>query len=168
VASSRAPWPGRSRSQTDKAIRALYRSSPVYDQSSRGGELLLDSGESVYGGRGQIHSGAREAGVITANPHGPTEFNSTFVGVGLDSSHPEILERLIYCVGDGKVGYRTNLVIPDTAHPFKITEGEFEIFFEHDVGANGLQQTRVNGVDVTDQWAFRDRRLSATRFVRPW
>ena len=129
------------------------------------GVIRYSTRVSLFTGEGsQIHSGAQEAGMmIMANPRGPTEFNSTFVGVGLDSSHPEALGRLIYRVGDGQAGYRTNLAIPDRALPFKITEGELEIILDHDVGAKVLRQIRVNGVDVTDQWALQDRRLPLQR-----
>ena len=115
---------------------------------------------SLFTGEGsQTPSGAQEAGlIILADPLRPTDFNSTFVGVGIDSSHPDALGRLIYRVGDGKAGDRTNLAIPDAALPFKITEGEFEVILEHDVAANILRQIRVNGVDVTEQWALQDRR----------
>jgi hypothetical protein len=115
---------------------------------------------SLFTGEGsRIHSGVQEAGmIILANPQEPTEFNSTFVGIGLNSSHPEVLGWLIYRVGDGKAGYRTNLAIPDTALPFKVTEGEFEIIVVHDVATNVLRQILVNGVDVTDQWPLQDRR----------
>jgi len=114
---------------------------------------------SLFTGEGsRIHSGAQEAGmIILADPQGPTEFNSTFVGVGLDGRDPEAF-RLIYRVGDGRAGYRTNLAIPDTALPFKVTEGEFEIIVDHDVATNVLRRMRVNGIDVTDQWALQDRR----------
>jgi hypothetical protein len=124
------------------------------------GVIRYSTRVSLFTGEGsQIHSGAQEAGmIILADPLRPTEFNSTFVGVGFDSSHPEALGWLIYRVGDGKEGYRTNLAIPDAALPFKITEGEFEVILEHDVAANILRQIRVNGVDVTDQWALQDRR----------
>jgi hypothetical protein len=96
--------------------------------------------------------------IILADPLRPTDFNSTFVGVGFDGSHPEALGWLIYRVGDGREGYRTNLVIPDTALPLKITAGEFKVILEHDVNANILRQIRVNGIDVTDQWALQNRR----------
>jgi hypothetical protein len=124
------------------------------------GVIRYSTRVSLFTGEGsQIHSGAQEAGmIILADPLRPTDFNSTFVGVGFDSSHPESLGWLIYRVGDGKEGYRTNLAIPDTALPVKITAGEFEVILEHDVAANILRQIRVNGVDVTDQWALQDRR----------
>jgi len=124
------------------------------------GVIRYSTRVSLFTGEGsRRHSGAQEAGmIILADPQGPTEFNSTFVGVGLDSSHPEALGRLIYRVGNGKGGYRTNLVIPDTALPFKVTAGEFEIILDHDVATKVLRQIRVNGVDVTDQWALQDRR----------
>jgi hypothetical protein len=129
-------------------------------RSPADGVLRYSTRVSLYTGEGsQIHLGAQEAGVIIlTNRPGPPEFNSTFVGIGLDSSHPETMGRLIYRVGDGEAGYRNNLTIPDTELPFKITEGEFEIVLEHDVAANVLRQIRVNGVDVTDQWTLEDRR----------
>ena len=72
------------------------------------GDLLLDSGESVYGGRepdtfgrsGRQHD-------YHSQPTGPTEFNSTLVGVDLDSCHSETFGRLIHRIGDGKADYRT-------------------------------------------------------------
>jgi len=128
--------------------------------SPEGGVVRYSTRVSLFTGEGsRIHSGVQEAGlIILANPQGPTEFNSTFVGVGLDSRHPEAMGRLIYRVGDGKTGYRTNLTTLDTALPFKITAGEYEIILEHDIGENVLQRILVNGMDVTDQWAPQHRR----------
>jgi hypothetical protein len=74
--------------------------------------------------------------------------------------------RVIYRVGNGRDGYRTNAEIPDTVLPFKITEGEFEIIVDHDVAANALKRVKINGIDVTDRWSLRDRmqRLSMGLF----
>ena len=147
--------------QSGTAVIGLLQSA----LSPAEGVIRYSTRVSLFTGEGsQIHSGAQEAGMmIMADPRGPTEFTSTFVGVGLDSSHPEALGRLIYRVGDGQAGYRTNLAIPDSALPFKMTEGELEIILDHDVGAKVLRQIRVNGVDVTDQWALQDRRLPLQR-----
>lgn len=108
---------------------------------------------SLFMGEGSLkHSGSQEAGIILlADQSEPTEYNSTFVGVSFDSSRSDTMGWLIYRVGDGKDGYRTNLEVPDTVLPFKITEGEFEIIVDHDVGNNCLSQIKVNEVDVTDQ-----------------
>jgi hypothetical protein len=144
------------RTQSGAAVIGLLQPT----LSPADGVVRYSTRVSLFTGEGsRIHSGAQEAGmIILADPQGPTEFNSTFVGVGLDSRDPEALGRLIYRVGDGRVGYRTNLAIPDTALPFKVTEGEFEIIVDHDVATNVLRRMRVNGIDVTDQWALQDRR----------
>lgn len=65
--------------------------------------------------------------------------------------------RLIYRVGGGKDGYRTNIEIPDYELPFKITEGEYEIIVDHDVAKNVLTSIKVNGIDVADQLALKER-----------
>jgi hypothetical protein len=64
---------------------------------------------------------------------------------------------VIYRVGNGRDGYRTNAEVPDTALPFKITEGEFEIIVDHDVATNALKRVRINGVDLTQRWPLQDR-----------
>jgi len=129
-------------------------------RSPTDGVIRYSTRVSLYTGEGsQSHTGAQEAGILLlANPYAPTEFTSTFVGVGLDYSQPETPGRLIYRVGDGKAGYRTNLAVPDSILSFKITEGEFEIILDHDVTATVLRQIWVNGVDVTDLWTLEDRR----------
>jgi len=114
---------------------------------------------SLFMGEGsQRRSGTQEAGIVLlAEPSGPGESKSTFVGVQFDSSHSETMGRLIYRVGDGQNGYRSALEVPDTVLPFKITEGEFEIVVEHDVTTNVLRRIRINGVDVTGQFSLRHR-----------
>jgi hypothetical protein len=115
---------------------------------------------SLFTGAGsQLHSGAQEAGIIIlAEPLKTNEFNSTFVGIAFDGNRKETRGRLIYRVGDGAGGYRTDLEVSDTSLPFKITEGEFEIVVDHDVTANLLTRITVNGVDVTNRWSSKDRR----------
>lgn len=114
---------------------------------------------SLFMGEGsQKYLGSQEAGIVMlAEPSEPTEFGSTFVGVAIDDSGSGTMGWLIYRIGDGEKGYRTNLKVPDTTLPFEITEGEFEIIVDHDVAKNVLRQIRVNGVDLTDQWSFEDR-----------
>jgi hypothetical protein len=114
---------------------------------------------SLFTGEGsQKHSGAQEAGILLlAEPAAPDEFNATFVGVQFDSSRAETKGRLIYRVGDGRAGYRTNVEVPDTGLPFEIREGEFEIVVEHDVTKNVLRRMQINRVDITDLCSLSDR-----------
>ena len=114
---------------------------------------------SLFTGEGsQKHSGTQEAGIVLlADPAQPREFNSTFIGVQFDSGRTETKGRLVYRVGDGRADYRTNVEVPDTALPFKITEGEFGIVVDHDVASHELKRVEVNGADVTDRWSKRDR-----------
>ena len=114
---------------------------------------------SLFTGEGSaIHSGAQEAGlVILGDPAGVTEFNSTFMGVAFDRSRPDTPGWVRYRVGDGRGGYRTDLVIPDTSLPFRITEGEHEIIVEHDVRSRSVQRVRINGQDITERFALADR-----------
>ena len=122
--------------------------------SPENGIVRYSTRVSLFTGAGsRKHSGVQEAGILMlAEPSEPTEFNSTFVGVIFDSSRSETMGWLIYRVGDGNEGYRTNLEVPDTFLPFKITEGEFEIIVVHDVNQNVLVSIKVNDVDVTSQW----------------
>ena len=94
---------------------------------------------------------------MLADPSRPTDFNATFVGVAFDSRRLEAMGSLIYRVGDGNQGYRTDLGVLETTGPFRVTDGEFEIIVEHDVGKNILTKVSVNGMDVTDQWPLKDR-----------
>lgn len=120
---------------------------------------------SLFTGEGsRKRLGRQEAGIILlAEPSRPGEFNSTFVGVQFDSSRADTKGRLVYSVGDGQENYRTRIEVPDTALPFQITEGEFEIIVEHDVTKNVLSRIKVNGVDVTDFWSLDQRMQRNTR-----
>jgi hypothetical protein len=132
------------------------------------GMIRYSTRVSLFTGEGSwIHSGVQEAGILLlVEPSRPDEFHATFVGVAFDSTRPETKGWLKYRVGDGKAGYRTNLEVPDTALPIKITEGEFEIIVVHDGVKNVLRQIRVNGVDVTDYFSLDDRvqRISSGLF----
>jgi hypothetical protein len=68
-----------------------------------------------------------------------------------------------YRVGDGTNWYRTNIEIPDTALPFKIAEGEYEIVVDHDVRGNSLSQLQINGADITGHVALSDRKQRIRR-----
>ena len=120
---------------------------------------------SLYTGEGsRIHSGIQEAGLlILGAPVEATEFNSTFIGVAYDMSREETPGWVMYRVGNGRDGYRTNSEIPDTSLPFNVTEGEYEIIVEHDVGENMLSRIQINGVDITGHWAPPDRRQRISR-----
>jgi hypothetical protein len=137
------------------SIGGLLQQEP----SPAGGIIRYSTRVSLFAGEGsQKHSGGQEAGIVMlADPAKPNEFNSTFVGVAVDSGRSETIGWLIYRVGNGNQEYRTNLEIPDTALPFKIREGEFEVIVEHDVTKNLLRQIRVNGVDVTEKYPLKDR-----------
>jgi hypothetical protein len=93
-----------------------------------------------------------------STPAEAMEFTSTFLGVAYDTSRRETPGWVKYRVGNGRDGYRTNSEIPDTALPFKVTEGEYELVVEHDVGDNTLSRIQLNGVDITGHWAPLDRR----------
>jgi hypothetical protein len=120
---------------------------------------------SLYTGEGsRLHSGIQEAGLLLlSEPAMVNEFHSTFVGVAYDRSRRETPGWVKYRVGNGRDGYRTNSEIPDTSLPFKVTEGEYEIIVEHDVGANMLSRIQINGVDITGHWAPPDRRQRISR-----
>jgi hypothetical protein len=128
--------------------------------SPAGGTIRYSTRVSLFTGAGsQLHSGAQEAGIIIlAEPPKTNEFNSTFLGIGFDGSRKEGKGRLIYRVGDGRGGYRTDREVSDTSLPFEITEGEFEIVVDHDVAANLLTRITVNGVDVTNRWSSEERK----------
>ena len=70
---------------------------------------------------------------------------------------------LVYRVGNGRDGFRTQTEVADTALPFKIIEGEYEIIVEHDLAKNVLTRVKVNGVDVADRWSVQDRRQKVSR-----
>jgi hypothetical protein len=120
---------------------------------------------SLFTGEGsKIHSGTQEAGLlILADPAGVHEFSSTFIGIAYDSSKTDTPGRVKYRVGNDRDGYRTNSDIPDIVLPFEITEGEYEIIIEHDIGNNVLSQIHINGEDVTSFWALSDRQQRVSR-----
>jgi hypothetical protein len=132
------------------------------------GVIRYSTRVSLFTGDGsQKHSGTQEAGIILlAEPSEPNEFNSTFVGIQFDNGRSDTMGRVIYRVGNGRDGYRTNVEIPDTALPFRITEGEFEIIVDHEVGTNTLKRIKINGVDLTHCWPLQDRmqRIPRGRF----
>jgi len=120
---------------------------------------------SLFTGEGsKIHSGSQEAGLlILGEPTGLTEFNSTFIGVAFDRSRAETPGWVRYRVGNGKNGYRTNSEIPDSSLPFRVTEGEYEIIVDHDVGNNVLRRIQINGKDITQLFTPGDRRQRVPR-----
>lgn len=123
---------------------------------------------SLFTGEGsQVRSGTQEAGIVLlADSSQASEFNSTFVGIRFDSSRSETMGWLVYRVGDGRDGYRTQTELADTTLPFKIMEGEYEIVVEHDLAKKALRRVQINGVDVADRWSLQDRlqRVSRGRF----
>jgi hypothetical protein len=133
--------------------------------SPKEGIVQYSTRVSLFTGEGsQKCSGTQEAGIILlAEASGPNEFNSTFVGIQFDNSRSDTMGRVIYRVGNGRNGYRTNAELPDTALPFKITEGEFEIIVDHDVATNSLKTIKINGVDLTHRWPVQDRMQRISR-----
>jgi hypothetical protein len=133
--------------------------------SPENGIIRYSTRVSLFTGEGSnIHSGVQEAGILMlVDPSEPTEFSTTFVGISFDSSRSDTMGWLIYRVGDGEKRYRTNIEVPDSILPFKITEGEFEIIVDHDIEKNVLGQIRVNGVNVTNQLSLKDRAQRTTR-----
>jgi hypothetical protein len=129
------------------------------------GTVRYSTRVSLFTGEGsQKRSGTQEAGIILlADPSAPNDFNSTFLGIQFNNSRSGTMGRVIYRVGNGRDGYRTNAEVPDTALPFKITEGEFEIIVDHDVATNALKRVRINGVDVTERWPLQDRMQRISR-----
>ena len=114
---------------------------------------------SLFTGEGsKIHSGFQEAGLlILGEANAPTEFNSTFIGVGFDHNRAATRGFVTYRVGNGQNGYKTNSEIPDTSLPFQITEGEHEIVVDHDVKNNVLKRIQINGQDLTAMFSVSDR-----------
>jgi hypothetical protein len=135
------------------------------DLSPKSGIIRYSTRVSLFTGEGsQRLTGAQEAGILLlAEPSKPSEFRATFVGVQIDGSGAAPTGGLVYRVGNGKDGYRTNAQVPDTALPFKIQEGEYEIVVEHDVENYLVRQIRINGVDVTDHWSSKDRAQRLSR-----
>ena len=142
-------------------VKALLQS-----QVSPGrGIIRYSTRVTLFTGEGsQVRSGIQEAGIVLlADPSEPSEFNSTFIGVRFDSSRSQTMGSLVYRVGNGRDGYRTETEIADTALPFKITEGEYEIVVDHDLAKNALTRVKVNGVDVADRWSLEHRRQKVSR-----
>ncbi len=106
----------------------------------------------------RISSGRQEAGIfILADPSGPQEFNSTFIGVLLNVGGSGQAGGLVYRVGDGKNGYRTNTIIPDSVLPYSMSEGEYEIVADHDVERDTINSFRVNGIEVIGKLTSEER-----------
>jgi len=120
---------------------------------------------SLFTGAGsKIHSGSQEAGLlILGEPNGPTEFNSTFIGVAFDRNQNAAPGSVRYRVGSGQNDYKTNKEIPDTTLPFRVTEGEHEIIIEHDVKNNILKRIQINGEDLTGLFSIADRKQRVAR-----
>jgi hypothetical protein len=120
---------------------------------------------SLFTGEGsKMHSGFQEAGLlILGEPTGTTDFNATFVGIAFDRSRSATRGWVKYRVGNGADGYRTNVEIPDTLLPFRVTEGEHEIIADHDVRNNTLERIQINGIDITGHVPLADRRQRVQR-----
>jgi hypothetical protein len=129
------------------------------------GTIRYSTRVSLFTGEGsKIHSGSQEAGLlILGGPDGAAEFNSTFIGVAFDRSRAETPGWVRYRVGDGKNGYRTNSEMPDSSLPFRVTEGEYEIIVDHDVGNNVLRRIQINGKDITQLLTPGERKQRLAR-----
>jgi hypothetical protein len=120
---------------------------------------------SLFTGHGSKKlSGRQEAGItFLSDKNNPSDHNSTFIGVALDSSRVETIGWFRYRVGNGKSGYQTDVDIPDTDIPFDITEGEYEIIVDHDVQKKLITKIIVNGEEIsshfnTTELSQRERR----------
>jgi len=129
------------------------------------GTIRYSTRVSLFTGEGsKIHSGFQEAGlIILGEPKGPTEFNSTFIGVAFDRSRTGTSGFVRYRVGNGQNGYKTDSEIPDTFLPLRVTEGEHEITVDHDVRNNLLTRIQINGADITGHVALSDRKQRIRR-----
>jgi hypothetical protein len=129
------------------------------------GTIRYSTRISLFTGEGsKIHNGFQETGLlIIGEPTGPTEFNSTFVGIAFDRNRAVTSGSVRYRVGDGRNGYKTNTEIPDTSLPFKVTEGEHEIVVDHDVKNNVLKRIVINGQDLTGRFSISDRKQRIAR-----
>jgi len=121
-------------------------------QSPATGTIRYATRVSLFTGEGShIHRGSQEAGLlILADPAEPSDASSVFVGIAFEAGHPETPGWMKLRVGDGMDGFRTQLDIPDTLLPFRVTAGEYEIIIEHALEENRLTRVCVNGTDVTD------------------
>jgi hypothetical protein len=115
------------------------------------GTVRYSTRVSLFTGQGsKLHSGYQEAGLlILGEPSGLTEFNSTFIGVAFDATHPETSGWIVLRIGDGADAFRTDRRLPDTMLPFKVAEGEYKMSVEHDIEQNRLRRIKINDVDIT-------------------
>jgi hypothetical protein len=129
------------------------------------GTIRYSTRVSLFTGEGsKVHSGFQEAGLlILGESKGPTEFNSTFIGVAFDRSRTGTSGFVRYRVGNGQNGYKTDSEIPDTFLPLRVTEGEHEITADHDVRNNLLTRIQINGADITGHVALSDRKQRIRR-----
>jgi hypothetical protein len=148
-------------SKSGKGIVGVVQKSGSPDR----GTVRYSTRVSLFTGEGsKIHSGSQEAGLlILADAKEPTEFSSTFIGVAFDRSRTATPGWVRYRVGNGKSGYRTDFEIADSALPFKITEGEYEIIVDHDLRKNILQRIQLNGKDITGLFTRADREQRLAR-----
>ncbi len=145
----------------DKQIAGLLQPQ----LSPADGRIRYSTRVSLMMGEGsQKHSGVQEAGlVLLTDPAQPSEFHSTFVGVAFDRQRAESQGRLVYRVGNGQGGYRTDREVADAEFSLTIAAGEYELIVEHDVAQNVLTSIHINGVDVTNAWSLEDRTQRQTR-----
>ena len=138
-----------------EGIIGLLQNKPGPDS----GVIRYSTRVSLFTGAGSNKlSGFQEAGIIIlADSNEPTDFNTTFIGVGYDGRRSGSTGFLIYRSGDGKEGYRISLEVPDTSLPFNITEGEYGIVVDHDISQNILTAIIINGIDVTNYWGVKER-----------
>jgi hypothetical protein len=115
------------------------------------GTVRYSTRVTLFTGEGsKLHSGSQEAGLlILGELNDLTDFTSTFLGIAFDSQAPDTFGHAILRVGNGTDGFRTDLKISDMLLPFKITEGEYAISVDHDVGNNVLKHIQINGFDIT-------------------
>jgi hypothetical protein len=120
---------------------------------------------SLFTGAGsKVRSGFQEAGLLILSETGETsDFNSTFVGIAFDRTRTETPGWVVYRVGNGMNGYRTNVEIPDSLLPFRVTDGEHEIIVEHDVRNKRLSRIQIDGADITSHVPLSDRRQRIER-----
>gem|GEM_PF-5570766 len=153
----------------DSAESRHAKESLLQQQASPAvGTIRYSTRVTLFTGAGsQKHKGVQEAGIVLlADPSSPSEYSSTFVGVRFDGSRALKTGSMIYRVGNGQGGFKVDSSIPDTALPFKIREGEFEILVTHDASRNYLSQIKINGFDLTGLLPLRDRdqRISSGLF----
>jgi hypothetical protein len=119
--------------------------------SPMAGIIRYSTRVTLFTGEGsKIHSGSQEAGLlILGKLNGLTEFNSTFLGIAFDAYAPETFGHVVLRVGNGTDGFQTDRSISDKLLPFKITEGEYALSVDHDVGDKVLKRVQINGFDIT-------------------